>query len=266
MKSRTLAALAVSFSLLAFCGFEFLHWDGVVHATRLNGEGCTCHGFDPSPSVQVIISGPDSLGVGQSAFYELFVIRDTNVAAGFNVASFLGSLAVGDSIEQQVVESELTHMSPKLSLNSDTVSWVFRYEAPEVPFYDTLYAAGNSVDTALDTDGDHWNFSDNFIIRVGNPTVVGGGRQSVKTFRLYQNFPNPFNPATAIGYDLPWASRVTISVFDVAGKEVARLVEGVQGSGYHEVVLDGGSLSSGIYLYRVTAGESSQTGKMVLAR
>ena len=122
MRHIRLFGWIISTLLLAFCGFTLVHSSGIVHTTKKNGQGCICHGFDPSPSVQVFITGPDSLAVGQMAMYRLFIVKDTNIAAGFNAASFLGSLQVGDSLEQQLLEGELTHAFPKFSQNSDTIS------------------------------------------------------------------------------------------------------------------------------------------------
>jgi len=92
-------------------------------------------------------------------------------------------------------------------------------------------------------------------------------------FGLSQNFPNPFNPLTTIGYSLPAASRVTITLYDVVGREVATLAEGIQLPGRRSVVLDGSDLASGVYYYRMqatalegTAGSYVQTRKLLLLK
>ncbi len=92
--------------------------------------------------------------------------------------------------------------------------------------------------------------------------VETGGR--VGGFALYPNYPNPFNPATTIGYSLPSAGRVTLTVFDILGQEVATLVDEVEERGYHKVTFDAGSLPSGVYTYRITAGTHSGVKKMLL--
>jgi hypothetical protein len=90
-------------------------------------------------------------------------------------------------------------------------------------------------------------------------------------FALEQNYPNPFNPATAIGYQLIANSFVTLKVYDVLGREVATLVNGVGEPGVHSVRWDGRNsrgeaVSSGIYLYQLRAGNSVITRKMVLLK
>ena len=83
---------------------------------------------------------------------------------------------------------------------------------------------------------------------------------------LHQNYPNPFNPSTTIRYGLPERSHVTLTVFNTLGQQVAKLVEGEMEAGYHEVKFDASPLSSGVYLYRLTAGEYVQARKLILLR
>ncbi|HZW40648.1 MAG TPA: T9SS type A sorting domain-containing protein [Ignavibacteriaceae bacterium] len=85
-------------------------------------------------------------------------------------------------------------------------------------------------------------------------------------FSLEQNYPNPFNPSTKINYTLPKQGLVTIKVYDVLGKEIMQLVNEEKPSGEYEVEFDGSSLSSGIYYYKIQAGEFVQTKKMVLMK
>jgi len=85
-------------------------------------------------------------------------------------------------------------------------------------------------------------------------------------FLLDQNYPNPFNPSTAISFQLPAASFVTLKVFDVLGREVATLVNEVQAAGRYTVRWIASSLPSGIYLYRIQAGGYVETRRMVLMK
>lgn len=88
---------------------------------------------------------------------------------------------------------------------------------------------------------------------------------------LYQNNPNPFNPATTIGYELAHTGRITLEVFDATGRIVARLVDAVQTAGYHTAVWNGRNerdepAAAGVYFYRLTHGKRMISKKMVLAR
>jgi hypothetical protein len=78
--------------------------------------------------------------------------------------------------------------------------------------------------------------------------------QTAENFSLSQNYPNPFNPSTTIGYSLPGRATVTLTVFNILGQQIAQLVNGEMGPGYHEVRFDASGLASGVYVYRVQAG------------
>ena len=85
-------------------------------------------------------------------------------------------------------------------------------------------------------------------------------------FILDQNYPNPFNPSTTIRYGLPHTSNVTLTVFNTLGQLVAQLVNGEQEAGYHEVRFDGTGLSSGVYFYRLKAGDFVETKRLMLMK
>ncbi|HEX7342985.1 MAG TPA: kelch repeat-containing protein [bacterium] len=78
--------------------------------------------------------------------------------------------------------------------------------------------------------------------------------------------PNPFNPTTAIGFELRDAGLVTLRIFDTAGRLAAELINGWRDAGAHEVTFDGSGLASGIYVYRLEAGQYAASGKMVLMK
>jgi len=83
---------------------------------------------------------------------------------------------------------------------------------------------------------------------------------------LNQNYPNPFNPTTTISYNLPSGGNVTLGIFDVLGKQVAQLVDGLQSAGYHSVKFDGSALRSGVYFYRIQSGTFVDTKKLILIK
>jgi hypothetical protein len=99
-----------------------------------------------------------------------------------------------------------------------------------------------------------------------NPTSVKEPPKIPKSFGLTQNYPNPFNPTTSITYMLPKASDVVLKVYDIFGREVATLVNERKAAGEYTATLGAGGLASGIYYYRVTAGNFVQTKKMILLK
>ncbi|MCH7763773.1 MAG: T9SS type A sorting domain-containing protein [Candidatus Marinimicrobia bacterium] len=88
---------------------------------------------------------------------------------------------------------------------------------------------------------------------------TGRCRYSPKTFSLKNNYPNPFNPITNIHYELPVNARVKITIYDLLGREVKKLVSGELVSGYHKTIWDatndyGKPVSAGVYFYMIHAG------------
>jgi hypothetical protein len=99
-------------------------------------------------------------------------------------------------------------------------------------------------------------------------TLTGIGKQAALPVRyiLEQNYPNPFNPATTITYALPHSSKVFLAVYNTLGQQVATLVDESREVGYHEVRFDGSRLASGIYFYRLQAGDFIQSKKCLLLK
>ncbi|TAK63084.1 MAG: T9SS type A sorting domain-containing protein [Bacteroidetes bacterium] len=98
--------------------------------------------------------------------------------------------------------------------------------------------------------------------------VISGGvvEQLPTEFQLQQNYPNPFNPLTIISYDLPVSSYVTLKVYDLLGREVATLVDGIQYAGFKRQEWDATNYPSGMYFYKLEAGNFSQTKRLVLVK
>jgi photosystem II stability/assembly factor-like uncharacterized protein len=90
--------------------------------------------------------------------------------------------------------------------------------------------------------------------------------QSPTGYRLAQNYPNPFNPTTVVRYQLPVAGDVKLVVFDLLGREVARLVYEKKDAGAYEVIFEGSTLPSGVYFCRMRAGEFQKTRTLLLVR
>ena len=99
--------------------------------------------------------------------------------------------------------------------------------------------------------------------------MVGNSARSAgipKTLVLGQNFPNPFNPTTEISFGVPKDEKVTLAVYDLLGRRVATLVNGEIGAGFHTVTWDASRLASGVYIYRITAGDYIQSRRMLLIK
>jgi hypothetical protein len=101
-------------------------------------------------------------------------------------------------------------------------------------------------------------------VRYGRTVDVHDLPSVVRSIELHQNYPNPFNPTTIIGYQLPGVSDVKLAVFDLLGREVAVLVNERKNAGGYEVKFDATGLSTGVYFYRLTAGDFVQIRKLLL--
>ncbi len=124
----------------------------------------------------------------------------------------------------------------------------------------------NTTDNYLELNGvsdfSHWTIADvDHTLPVENESDY-----TPVEFALHQNFPNPFNPETVIKFELPSESFVNISVFNIIGEEVANLVNEQLPAGVFSVPFKGENLPSGLYLYRLTAGNKVFTKKMMLLK
>lgn len=100
----------------------------------------------------------------------------------------------------------------------------------------------------------------------GSVTSIQDQTQHTHTFQLFQNYPNPFNPETRISFFLPKASPLTLEIFDIQGKLVEVLKNGVVSAGEHSINWNANSNPAGIYFARLKTGNQSQTVKLVLLK
>ena len=121
---------------------------------------------------------------------------------------------------------------------------------------------------AITEGGDSAPWSDSWLFYTDTATSGEGIAQHPVQFQLSQNYPNPFNPTTMIRYGLPVSSHVDLRVYDMAGREVAKLVDQIQPGGYHTVEFNAGGLASGVYIYRLigTSGNQNGNGKFLKTR
>ncbi len=118
--------------------------------------------------------------------------------------------------------------------------------------------------------GKKWNgtiFFDNLtLLGIDALTGIAQNPATPYEYRLYNNYPNPFNPATTIRYELKQGGPVSLKVYDVLGREVTTLVNGRQEAGPHAVVFDAGRFATGAYFYTLRAGAYAKTEKMMLLK
>lgn len=120
-----------------------------------------------------------------------------------------------------------------------------------------------------------FNFVSSFITinyvsqgRIKEATITGNGNISsqINGYKLYDNYPNPFNAITVIKYSIPKEGNVSIKVYDITGKELSTLINKVQRAGEYSLRFDGNSYSTGVYFYRMVTNDFTQTKKFVLIK
>lgn len=198
-------------------------------------------GFSVNPSfvdfgsVASGTSATDSVEVMNTGTAQLNISSVVSDNPSFTVDPTSGSLAQGDNMMFGITFTAGSTPGP------ETANIVFTHNGPTSP--DTVVAQAD------------------ILVGIGN-----GDELAPISYALHQNYPNPFNPATAIRYSIPVAERVTLTVYDLRGQEVAVLVNSHQNAGVHEVQFDARDLASGVYFYQIKAGSFTSTRKMLLMK
>ena len=179
------------------------------------------------------------------------------------------SLSVGNSssLDAKNVSVKFTNFPSWLRFKESTVV-LKSIDAKSTGEADFTFSVDNDAPVGKDTTliasitssaGQSW--TKNITISVGAP----------KDYKLYNNFPNPFNPSTKIAFELPKASHVTLKIYDVLGREVAQVADQNYPAGYNETTWygingDGEQVASGVYFCRITAGAWSKVIKMMMLK
>ena len=109
-------------------------------------------------------------------------------------------------------------------------------------------------------------FDDVEILGHGSPTSISQNESLPKQFKVWQNFPNPFNPSTTIKFALHKPEIVKIEIYNIIGQKVETLLNKSMSAGYHEVEFNGENLISGVYIYNIEAGDFHAQKKMILMK
>ena len=183
-----------------------------------------------------------------------------------------GPMEFLDTIMTQFVETE---PGSTFLPSGDDVEWQWPADRIQATASIALPAGGSAVGLSVIVglrDGSSNESADTVLLVEDVGLSVDDNRPRVPlTFSLAQNHPNPFNAMTSIAYDLPVAVHVRIEVFNVLGRRAATLVDSDQPAGHHRVIWDGTNrlgktVSSGVYFYKIEAGDFTTTKKMLLLK
>jgi hypothetical protein len=233
--------------------------------------------IDGDFDVDILVGGEWGIGIDS-----LFILRNNGDGSyapveklpldGFNRSETFTLLDYENDGDADIVTANVTH---NLSLflndgfgNFDKYLLCQNSELGGEPL--TVLSAkldnNNSDDIAVLT------ITDDVVIFLNQDWIPTGIKNDVpisknpQTLQLSQNYPNPFNPTTNIKYSLPKSANVSLRLFDILGREVANLVNDFQQAGQHEILFDAQNLASGMYFYRIKAGDYVETKKMMLMR
>ena len=207
------------------------------------------------------------------------VFFDSNVDSGYSVdnlpplapASLTASAVSGDVVlrwtrnvepdikDYIIFRNDSSNASLKSMNPCDTTT--------ETMYTDTHPLAGKTDNYLIRAEDIHGNVSNaSNLVSIAVTNVKSPSTEIPGDYELGQNFPNPFNPTTTIKYQLPENGLVRLEVFDILGREVSTLVSGRQGAGYYNVTFNGSNVPSGVYFYRLQAGNYTNTKKLLLLK
>jgi hypothetical protein len=196
----------------------------------------------PVNDLPYIVQIPDSIAFKQGELFEFFI--DTSFAD---------------------IEDEVSELTFSTSVSPTDVFAVFDPTTFKISLTSPVYI-GFAELTIVVVDSDGGELTATIVLDV-MPVTSNEFNEGVPIqFSLEQNYPNPFNPSSTINFGIPEASDVRIDVFNMLGQHISTLVDSKMQAGYHSVVFEASSLSSGIYIYRIVAGDFVQTKRMMLIK
>lgn len=169
-----------------------------------------------------------------------------------NVPIVISSLPIDPASEFSV-----NFLTPYLMGPNQTLTLWIRFHPSSVGTHTGMMVINHSALSSPDTA---------FFTGVGTPLAADDEPGLAHAYRLDQNFPNPFNPATTISYTLAHAAAVTLTVYDIRGREVQVLLAENQSAGFHSVAFDASNLASGLYLYKLSTPDFTDMRKLILLK
>jgi hypothetical protein len=211
-----------------------------------------------TPAGLVLLGAPKSLD-SLHYVWQWAEPSDTSSSNDWSSYSFMTGELFGDS--------SVASCQPSTALTDTRFAYCFgpfgtMHPGDTLKISVALVSGSSIIDMLNNAQKAHDLYANNYVLGVDDEKTT----QPVD-FRLEQNYPNPFNPSTTIIFDLPRQSVVTLKVYNILGQEVATIVhnEAMQ-VGRHQRVFDATGLSSGVYFYKMTAGEFTETSKMILLK
>ena len=177
-------------------------------------------------------------------------------------------------------------MSKRVSVKTSTGTYLYKVSEYDGKYYcmkstdkgnswvnimDTVFAKKNAYTQfnaiVIDKNGNLWTGGNSGLLTTAPISGINDNTFNPNSFTLSQNYPNPFNPTTVISFSLPEKSRISLKVYDILGRVVDILTDGVMNSGIHKINFDGKKFASGIYIYSLSSDKGGIfSKKMVLLK
>jgi len=222
---------------------EIHFWNGFSDTNISQDSLSDCRNARALISPKVIGKTDQALNKESSIAFDVFTMEKNRY--GDSLLFFRGDFAASDSIKS-------------IGYNRNACISSTMYYLPQGSGYAVPFVWESN------RDGRSHLYSRLVAVDIGQGVKDIGNR--ISSFELAQNFPNPFNPTTVINYQLLANTLVTLKIYDVLGRLVKTLVEERQTAGPHSVTFNASTLSSGVYLYRLTAGSFVNTKKLILIK
>lgn len=257
-------------------GFEI--WKSTYNGTGNDNDIATGLGISSAGNVYVTGS---SIGQGTATDYATVMYNSSGQQQW--ASRFDGVNSTSDDATSLVVDASgfvyVTGASNSGGTNTDYLTVRYNTSGGQV-FMQRYNGPGNGIDAALsiclDNSGNvcvtgnsvgSGSSSDFATVVYSTPTAIEPVSSEIPAqFRLHTNYPNPFNPATKINFDLPSQSFTKIVVYDLTGKTVHTLVNEDLGPGKYSINFNAAGLASGVYFYKITAGDFNDVRKMMLVK
>lgn len=241
------------------------HIDIVGMVMKTTNAGANWHPYclSPEPMNDIVFQGGKIYGVGGDPEYGAMSVMSSDSGKFWSYdAPGLFGIAQQISFRTPAEAWAPLGYSMKWMVSNDSGSpgtW-FTLDTPDsIEIYSVHF----------NSPANGWAFGSRGAIFKYNTSVIGvsgPGNNVPASYRLFQNYPNPFNPRTIIKFEIPKSGEVRIVLFDVQGREVKTLYSAYAVAGGHEIRFDGSEFATGIYFYRISAGDFTKSMKLVLLK
>jgi photosystem II stability/assembly factor-like uncharacterized protein len=235
---------------------------GSIWRTDNSGGLWTSQGLSPEPVYDIhFFDSLNLMATGGDPDYGAFILRSSNAGINWDYKS-INIYGQGEAIAHRTANEfwmPLAYAETFAMTTDAGNNWV------EVPVTQTL----GVWDAQFVTPDHGWTVGDSGLVLKFNPDAVSINNQTSSipnSLTLHQNYPNPFNPSTTIEYELTKPGYVKLYVYDISGKQIDYIDLGAKFTGNYKFRLNANKYPSGVYYYKLTAGDFSQTKKMVLLK